>query len=148
MMKHMQKGDYKKADAGAASGSGISLVYLTVDSDEHADRFTKQLFSKGLIATAVTQEGGFQRTYLKFGRMTTEKGRDRLELTTSNDNVKALIDYINDNNPNSYDYPVPDISVIPVENGNPAFVKWVKSHTGPSNTLNESSTRTHNDDDE
>ena len=58
--------------------------------------------------------------------MATEKGRDRLELITTGDKVAALIDYINQNNPTSYDYPVPDVVAIPVETGNAKFISWVK----------------------
>ena len=58
--------------------------------------------------------------------MSTEKGRDKLELTTTGDKVAELIDYINKNNPTTYDYPVPDVVAIPVETGNSKYISWVK----------------------
>jgi uncharacterized protein involved in tolerance to divalent cations len=124
--KHMNGPDYKKATGGAASGSGEVLVYLTVDNDEHATRFIKALFNKDLIASANQYEGNFERTYLKLGRMATEKGRDKLELITTNDKVAALIDYINMYNPTSYDYPVPDTVALPIKTGNSKYLNWVK----------------------
>lgn len=125
--KHMTKGDYQSASPpDTASASSVVLVYLTVDNDEHATRFVKALFNKGLIAAANQYEGNFERTYLKLGRMSTEKGRDKLELTTTGDKVAALIDYVNSNNPTSYDYPVPDTVVLPVETGNAKYIAWVK----------------------
>lgn len=48
--KHLDGPDFKPADAAVASGSGISLAYMTVDSEEHATRFIKDLFKEGLIA--------------------------------------------------------------------------------------------------
>jgi len=67
---------------------------------------------------------------LKFGRPSTELGRTRLEMTTSNDKIPALIDFINQNNPTNYDYPVPDVAVVPVNQGNPAYIDWVKKEVG------------------
>ena len=58
--------------------------------------------------------------------MSTEKGRDKLELTTTVDKVADLIDYINQNPPTLYDYPVPDTIAIPVETGNPKWLSWVQ----------------------
>jgi len=122
--KHFQKGDYQAATGPDGAGSTAALVYLTVDDDEHATRFVKALFNQGLISQANQYEGNFERTYLKLGRMATEKGRDRLELITTNDKVAALIDYVNNNNPTSYDYPVPDTVVLPIKTGNPKFLAW------------------------
>lgn len=93
--KHMTSKDWQPANGPEGAGSSVALVYLTVDDDEHATRFVKALFNKGLIAQANQYEGNFERTYLKLGRMATEKGRDKLELITTNDKVTALIDYIN-----------------------------------------------------
>merc|ERR1711934_105022 len=82
MPSHMHQGDYKAATTMGTSATGIYLVYTTVDSEEHASRFVKDLFRLGLIAAAEMQEGGFDRTYLKFGRIQVEKGRSRLQMTT------------------------------------------------------------------
>jgi len=108
------------------SESGIVLVYLTVDNEEHATRFLKGCFNKGLIATANLDDGVFERTYLKFGRMVTERSRSNLEMTTTDEKVADLIDYINQNNPTSYDYPVPNAIALPVEHGNDKWIAWVK----------------------
>ena len=37
------------------------------------------------------------------------------------------MDFINDENPTNYDYPVPNIVALPVSNGNPEYLSWVKS---------------------
>ena len=78
MPDHKHQGDFKAASMIGTSATGIYLVYLTVDSEEHASRFVKDLFRLGLVAAVEMQEGGFDRSYLKFGRIQTEKGRTRL----------------------------------------------------------------------
>jgi len=49
-----------------------------------------------------------------------------LEMTTSDEKVPDLIDYINTKNNIKYDYPVPDVIVEPISDGNPEFLAWVK----------------------
>ena len=105
------------------------MVYLTVDAEEHASRFTKDLFRLGLVAAVEMQEGGFDRSYLKFGRISTEKGRTRLQMTTSETRLAELIDYINDENPTHYDYPVPNTVAVPIRIANPKYIEWVKKQT-------------------
>lgn len=60
--------------------------------------------------------------------MATERGRDKLELTTTDDKVAALIDYVNENNPTIYDYPVADTIAIPVTTGNTKYLEWVRKN--------------------
>lgn len=91
---------------------------MTVDNLDHAMRFAKILFKNGLVTQIQSQDGGFNRSFLKFGRIHTEIGRVRMELTTTNDKVTQLVDFINHHNPTPYDYPVPDSTVLPVTKGN------------------------------
>ena len=100
---------------------------MTVDSEEHATRFIKDLFKEGLIAAVQTMDGGFSRSYLKFGTPSTENKRVRLEMTVPDNRVATLINYVNNNNPTQYDYPVPDVTVIPISTGNAAYINWAKS---------------------
>lgn len=72
-------------------------------------------------------DGGFDRSYLKFGTPSTEKKRVRMEMTVPDDRVPKLIDYVNNNNPTQYDYPVPDVTVIPVVTGNSQYIKWARA---------------------
>ena len=54
MPSHFQPGvDFKAAKEQGTSATGIYLVYLTVDSEEHASRFVKDLFRLGLIADSL-----------------------------------------------------------------------------------------------
>jgi len=43
--RHMDADDYQKSKLAAPSESGISLVYVTLDSEYIADKFVKRLFS-------------------------------------------------------------------------------------------------------
>lgn len=103
------------------------MAYLTVDSEEHATRFIKDLFKEGLIAAVQTMDGGFSRSYLKFGTPSTENKRVRLEMTVPDGRVANLINFVNMNNPTQYDYPVPDVTVIPVTTGNAEYISWAKA---------------------
>ena len=70
--------EHKKALLMSDSPTGISLVHLTVDSEEHSRRLVKRLFSKGLIAQADMQDGGFSRHYVRAD--TTETELDTVDL--------------------------------------------------------------------
>lgn len=134
--KHLNPEDFKTPALQTSSASGISIVYLTVDTEEHATRFIKDLFKNKLCAAVTLQEGGFERSYLKFGRPSTESQRMSLEITTENGKVTELVDYINHNNPTEYDYPVPNVTVLPVADGNKAYLDWVKTNSGTGLKMN------------
>ena len=62
-----------------------------------------------------------------YGTAHTNKGKYYLQLTTSDDRVPELVNYINKRIPWTYDYPpAPDITVEPIQAGNDAFIGWVK----------------------
>jgi len=50
--KHVGNFEHKVALVMSESPTGIDLVHLTVDTEEHSKRLVKRLFSKGLIAQA------------------------------------------------------------------------------------------------
>jgi uncharacterized protein involved in tolerance to divalent cations len=130
MPNHTFNGEWGTPNVVGGGGSvGISLASMTVDSEEHATRFVKDLFKHGYVSAVQMFDGGFERSYLKFGRPTTEKTRVRLEMVVADGQLTGLIDYVNNNNPTMYDYPVPDVTVIPVTQGNQAFIDWAKAPT-------------------
>lgn len=99
-----------------------------MDSENVADKFVKRLFSEGLIAQA-ERTTNFERSYMSLGTMDTSDSRAYLQLTTRDALVTKVIDYINQHNQNSYDYPVPDVTVEPVTQANPQWVAFVKKST-------------------
>ena len=64
--------------------------------------------------------------------MTSEPNRIRLELSTSDDKVTKLVEYVNNHQPTPYDYPVPDITVLPVSGGNDKYLEFIKKSTEKS----------------
>ena len=50
-------------------------------------------------------------------------------MTTAESRLVELIDYINNENPTHYDYPVPNTIVLPVATSNDKYVAWVKTQT-------------------
>jgi len=77
--KHINPGEFSKVDVynGYTGGIGISQVYVTVDSEEHASRLAKDLF-KNNLASEILIEGTGNRSYLKFGQPVTEVTKSRL----------------------------------------------------------------------
>ena len=69
--------------------------------------------------------------------METEIGRDRLEMISTEDKVGDLIDTINKNTEGNMDYPVPDVTVMPVTNANENYIAWVKKHVSAEGGLVE-----------
>ena len=49
------------------SKSGASLVYVTVEDSDSAQRLIKKMFSKGLVAQAEFNDNDHQRQFLQFG---------------------------------------------------------------------------------
>jgi len=83
MPNHTFPGTWQLPTVVSGGGSAISLAYMTVDSEEHATRFVKDLFRHGFVSAVQMFDGGFERSYLKFGRPTTEKSRVRLEMVVA-----------------------------------------------------------------
>ena len=117
--------DYMPTDEAPPDQTGIFMAYLTIDTSEHAFRFIKDLFRIGLCADAYFEESGVDRSYLKLGKLATNPDRVRVQLTLAESRVVPLIDYINQNNPSTYDYPVQDTIVVPIKTGDPDYIQWV-----------------------
>lgn len=124
---HVFPGQWKQPDVVGAAASGVNLVYFTVDTEEHATRFIKDVFRKGFVNSVQMFDSNFERSYLKLGQPTTEKSRVRLEMVVPAGNVGSLISWVNNNNPVQYDYPVADLTVLDVTGGNSEYVNWAKT---------------------
>ena len=146
--KHVSRDAHKKSELTTKSDTGASIVSLTVDDEEKAQRFIKKLFSKALIAQAEVTDGGFDRQYLMMGAIHSDKSKVYLELTTSDARVTELVDFINKNYHPGYDYPVDDIAVEPIFAANSSFINWVKGQTKKSKgfTYDEDADQPNNDD--
>lgn len=130
--KHIDSDSFEKAELAQSSPEGVSQVQFTINSIDNAKRLIKQLFSKGLIATAEILHGTHIRHYMMAGRAHTVDDSVQVQALTSDARVTELIDFINKNGPELYDYPVPDVISKPVTNGNPSYLSWVKVQTDKS----------------
>lgn len=97
---------------------------LTADTLENTELFLRKVFHEGLCSKANMIQGGFERAYLKFGEMHEETKRVYVEITTTQDKIATLLDYINAHPENSYDYPVPDLTVLAIKDGSRPYVEW------------------------
>ena len=79
----------------SATGTGICYVNLTVEDEEKATRFVKELMDQALVADAEIEENDFERSYLMFGQQHTDTGKIFLKLTTTDARTPELINYIN-----------------------------------------------------
>jgi uncharacterized protein involved in tolerance to divalent cations len=70
-----------------------------MDTEEHSRRFIKKLFSKGLIAEAEMEDGGFSRHFMKLGQTESESDEVSIQMTTTNSRLSQLINFINTNDP-------------------------------------------------
>ena len=95
MPQHVPTGEHAAGALTTKSKAGISTISLTIGTEEKAKRFTKLLFSKGLIASADFEGSGFEREYMMFGQRHSDISDFRLKMVTSDKRVPALIDFIN-----------------------------------------------------
>lgn len=124
---HQNPSDFAPSKGGQKSATGVSIVYLTIDTLDQTEHFLKKVFHEGLCSKAQYLDGGFDRAYLKFGEMHEDTHRVYVELTTVQDKIKPLIDYINKHPATPYDYPKPDVTVVGVKDGSKAYIEWAQS---------------------
>ena len=119
---HVGHNDHAPALISSPSPTGVDIIHLTVPGEEKTKRFIKQLFSKGMIASAELENAGKVRNFLKMGTTTIESDRFDLEMTTTDKRLASVINFINKHGPTDYDYPVADIMVEPVTVGDKEYI--------------------------
>ncbi len=98
------------------------LVLVTLPADEDAATFAEALVSTG-VAACVNVLAPMQSTYRWQGVIETESERQVLIKTTSA-GVPALWQRIRD----LHSYEVPEFLVIPIIDGNEAYLKWIRTN--------------------
>ena len=107
--------------------TGASLVSLSVESSDHAERLVKKLFSKGMIAQADLSREDQERQFLMHGDLHSTDYKLMAQLTTSDARLPELINFLNqDDTEVKLDYPANDIQVEPITGGNQKYIDWVK----------------------
>ena len=132
---HKDPKDFPAQEGGKDSQTGLSILSMTLDNVENTEKFVRKVFHEGLCSRAQYIDGGFERAYLKFGKIHEEHHRVYLELTTTTDKAGGLMDFINKHPPILYDYPVPDLVTMGVKDANKAFVDWATESIGLGKAL-------------
>ena len=96
------------------------LVLVTLPGDSDGAGFAESLISSG-VAACVNVLAPMQSTYRWEGQVETETERQVLIKTTSA-GVAALWQRVRDLHP----YDVPEFIVVPIIDGNEAYLKWVR----------------------
>jgi periplasmic divalent cation tolerance protein len=105
--------------------SDVRLVYITTSDQEEAERIATALVVERLAACANVL-GAIRSVYTWNGKL--EKSSEVAMLVkTIQSRVPAVIDRIK----SLHSYECPAIVVLPVLGGNPAFLQWVGSESGP-----------------
>lgn len=96
------------------------LVFVTIPDDGETAAFAESLISSGLAA-CVNVLPAMRSTFRWEGKIETESERQVLIKTTSA-GVPALWQRVRDLHP----YDVPEFIVVPIIDGNEAYLKWVR----------------------
>lgn len=98
------------------------IVLVTIPADEEAGAFAESLVSTG-VAACVNLLAPMQSIYRWEGEIQNETEQQLLIKTTSA-SVPALWQRVRDLHP----YDVPEFLVLPVIDGNEAYLKWIRTN--------------------
>ncbi len=101
----------------------ISLVYITMDSYEAAEILSKKLIEENLVA-CVNILPGMTSFYRWQGTIETAKETVMIAKTQA-----SLVDQLTTRVKSLHSYTVPCVVAVPIEGGNPDFLKWVGQET-------------------
>lgn len=97
----------------------MKIVYTVFSSEDEATRLIADLLEQRLIACA-NLFPKIHSFYRWEGVIASDQEYPAL-LKTKDECVSSLITYLN----KAHSYECPCVIVLPVENGNPAFIEWV-----------------------
>lgn len=98
------------------------IVLVTIPADSEAEAFAEDLISTG-VAACVNLLAPMQSIYRWEGEIQNETERQMLIKTTSA-SVPALWQRVRD----LHSYDVPEFLVLPVIDGNEAYLKWIRAN--------------------
>lgn len=101
----------------------VFLVYVTTASEEEALRIGRQVVEERLAACA-NVVGGVRSFYHWEGRLVEDR-EALLFLKAHRERVPALIDRVKA----LHSYSVPAVNAIPIDQGNPDYLRWVADET-------------------
>lgn len=104
-----------------------SWIYVTCESTEQAKAIGKEVVRQRLAACANIFPA-MESIYWWNGKL--EEGLETvLILKTTSELVERLIAVVKSN----HSYEVPCVIALPVEKGNPDYLRWITEETNPSN---------------
>jgi periplasmic divalent cation tolerance protein len=119
----MLSADRLPANSQQMSDTEYVLVMTTLPADADASTFAQTLVDARLAA-CVNLMGPMESIYRWEGRVDREQERQLL-IKTSRDRLTALWDRVRELHP----YDVPEFLVVPIVEGNAAYLRWVGEST-------------------
>jgi periplasmic divalent cation tolerance protein len=101
----------------------VCLVYITTNSYEEAEIIGRNLVSRKLAA-CVNIIGNMKSIYHWEGKI--ETGEEVIIIAKTKE---ALINELTENVKSLHSYKCPCIVAMPIIDGNPAFIKWIRDET-------------------
>jgi periplasmic divalent cation tolerance protein len=101
----------------------VCLVYITTNSYEEAEIIGRNLVSRKLAA-CVNIIGNMKAIYHWEGKI--ETGEEIIIIAKTKE---ALINELTENVKSLHSYKCPCIVAMPIIDGNPAFIKWIRDET-------------------
>ncbi|MCA1957000.1 MAG: divalent-cation tolerance protein CutA [Nitrospira sp.] len=106
-----------------SESKGVLVVLVTAPNQEEADRLVERVVESHLAACATTVAGA-ESTYWWEGKLVKER-EVLLLLKTTADKFSSLQQAIQQIHP----YKVPEIIALPIKNGLPQYLEWVRQET-------------------
>ena len=98
---------------------------MTLPDSTQSEALIVGLFYENLIADVNNLRYGMSRSFLRGGKIVWEDGEEKLIMTTSNDRLKELMDFVQKKVPNIKH----DLIVLTPITGNKNYINWVKKQT-------------------
>ncbi|EFJ30412.1 hypothetical protein SELMODRAFT_89815 [Selaginella moellendorffii] len=99
------------------------VVYVTVPNKEEGFKLASSIITKKLAA-CVNQIPGIESTYWWEGKVETDS-----EVLLIIKTKKSLLDELTAHVIQSHSYKTPEVIALPIQGGNPAYLKWIEEST-------------------
>jgi len=110
------------------SNTGMKVVMITASSPDEGSRIAEALVAEKLAA-CVNRVDGISSVYWWKGNI--ERSSESLLIAkTRGDLVELLVRRVKE----LHSYSVPEVVVLPIEAGNPDYLKWIEEETIPKTT--------------
>ena len=105
--------------------TGISMVYVTINSNEEADKLIKVLLDSKKVANVSKVKEGMYSSYRWEGKVVQDEPEIQLILKTKDECLHEVIEMVHQNHP----YDCPECIAVPVMGGSQEYIDQVKNET-------------------